>query len=96
MEHGGERKESIWEKDSGAKDLSGVGEYGTGVLVCSRYLVSGVQGRCKRRRVSTVAPVSRMSSESEDLEKYLVGVLLIMKKVSAWFRRLHLGRRYKK
>ena len=75
-------------KDSGAKDLSGVGEYGTGVLVCSRYLVSGVQGRCKRRRVSTVAPVSRMSSESEDLEKYLVGVLLIMKKVSVWFRRL--------
>ena len=31
---------------------------------------------------------SRMSSETEDLEeKYLVGVLLIMKKASAWFRR---------
>ena len=24
MEHGGERKESMWKKDSGAKDLSGV------------------------------------------------------------------------
>ena len=28
--------------------------------------------------------------------RYLVGVLQIMKKMSAWFRRLHLGRRYKK
>ena len=27
MEHGGERKESMWKTDSGAKDLSGVGEY---------------------------------------------------------------------
>lgn len=32
---------------------------------------------------------SGMSSEIENLEKkYLVGVLLIMKKASAWFRRL--------
>ena len=32
---------------------------------------------------------SGVSSETEDLgDKYLVGVLLIMKKASAWFRRL--------
>ena len=30
LEHGGERKESMWEKDSGATDLSGVGEYAPG------------------------------------------------------------------
>ena len=64
-------------------------EGGTWCRVLKGGANGGLGDGCLRSPVSEGTLVcSRMSSETENLEeKYLVGVLLIMKEASAWFRR---------
>ena len=84
-------KEMALEEEVGAgsgeeiQERAGAGEGEVAGSVLEEEGVPGVHYR-----------VFKGGAERDGCLRYLVGVLQIMKKVSAWFRRLHLGWRYKK